>query len=230
MRPRTRYLYLYTLCGALLVFVLLLSACAEPPASIDVTEEPTAAVAEVAPPAVELAPPDVSVAVVEEQPQRGPTQGGGETVEEPTAVPTLDAAELEAVQAALTENLATFLDDTQNYNATTAREVQEALDAREFPFLVDVRCHSEVLAANSRYIAGAIVVPLQLLAYNVDRLPQDKDTPIVVYGKSDADAAIGAMVIALLGYPDVKSMQGGSFNDWLAEGYATETLIAAGPG
>lgn len=219
----------FTLCGALpILSLLLLSACTAPPAEAIVEETAEPAV-ELAAPSVELAPPDLDDTPVDVLAEASSGEAGGQPAEAPTEIPTLDPAELELAEAALGENISMFLASMADHRAVTPTDINKAIEARNVPFLVDVRCQGDILAANSRYIGGAIVVPLQLLAYNTARLPTP-DTPIVVYGNGDTDAAIGTMTLAALGYTDVRAMVGGSFKGWAEAGYPSSILIAAGPG
>lgn len=209
-----------------MVFSLLLSACGTALAQSDM-EEPDPTAVEAAPLAVHLTPPELDA----EPAELGLEAPSGELTEQLTETPTLDPAEARLAEEALTANISAFLANMEtDYNVTTAADVYEAFEARDVPFLVDVRCEGDIAAVNGRYIAGAVVIPLPLLAYNGFRLPDDSDTPIAVYGRSDTDSAIGALTLAALGYKNVTSMQGGSFNAWLEAGYPTGRLISAGPG
>lgn len=174
---------------------------------------------------------------VEELPTREATAGGvEEPAVEPSAAPTealvaqlatQPAAEAPTptprpvqpptAEEALTANLAVFFSEMDNYNATTAADINARMAARQAPFLLDVRTAIEIMAKGG-YIPGAVIIPLKWLPYNLDRLPT-KDTPIVVYGVSETQAAIAAVTLSGLGYSDVKAMVGGSFNGWLAAGY-----------
>lgn len=83
----------------------------------------------------------------------------------------------------------------------------------EAPFIVDVREPNEWEEVG--YIEGAVNVPVRTIAQNLDLLPADLDTPIVVYCKAGARGAIGMTALQMLGYTDVRNLAGG-MDAWLA--------------
>lgn len=84
------------------------------------------------------------------------------------------------------------------------------------PFLLDVRETSEVQKDGA--IEGGINVPIRTLMANLDKLPQDKAAPIVVYCGSGHRSAIAMEVLSNMGYTNVKSLKGG-LTAWLAANY-----------
>ncbi|MFC2079615.1 rhodanese-like domain-containing protein [Candidatus Bipolaricaulota bacterium] len=74
---------------------------------------------------------------------------------------------------------------------------------------LDVRTSDEYEAG---HIPGAILVTLETLPENLDLLPEDKDTLIVVYCKSGWRASIGMVTLRLFGYVNAKGFDG----SWLA--------------
>lgn len=198
----------------LVVFSLLLGACTTP-AIDDAAEQAAPEQAQTEEPA---AGPTGAAAEPTEQPSEAPTAvHTAEPAEEPAGSPTVQPTVAPVAEEALTANLAPFFASMDNYNAITPAELEAQIAAGPSPFLLDVRSAVEIMAT-SGYIPGAVIIPLQLLAYNGDRLPT-VDTPIVVYGATDIQAAIGAVTLSALGYSDVKSMQGGGFRAWLEAGF-----------
>jgi rhodanese-related sulfurtransferase len=78
-------------------------------------------------------------------------------------------------------------------------------------FLLDIREVSE-LTANG-YIEGAVNIPIRTLLKNLDKLPADKAAPIIVTCGSGVRSPMGMEALQLLGYANVKNLQGG-FNGW----------------
>jgi rhodanese-related sulfurtransferase len=190
---------------ALLVLVsLLLSACGGGEMATQAPAEPETVVEDPAPEVVEE--PE---AVVEPEPE----------VEPEPAAPDLDGA------------FGDLLANMTSYNTTNADALLEAMvDAP--PFLVDVRTVEEV--QENGYIEGAINIPLNELAQNLNLLP-DFDTPIVTYCGSGWRATIAMTALDALGWNDVKALKV-TFADWVAAGNPVvegvpeaEVLDAASP-
>lgn len=222
MRQPTRLRIFTTLSGVLLIASLLLGACAAPPVEGNAAEAST--------PALEPAQQETTeepAAEPTDAPTAEPTEAPtdvGETPEEagteaPVETPTGAPAGVEVPEEALRANLAAFLADSDGYNATTPADIDRESSEGVAPFLLDVRAQEE-LEKNRRYIPGAVIVPLKLLAHNLNKLPST-DTPVVVYGATDVQAAIGAVALSALGYQDVRSMQGDSFGGWVEAGLPT---------
>ena len=82
---------------------------------------------------------------------------------------------------------------------------------------VDVRSSEDYEA---EHIPGAILVTLETLPENLDKLPADKGTLIVTYCKTGWRADLGMMTLRLLGYANVKGFDG-SIVAWIEAGYPT---------
>ncbi len=93
------------------------------------------------------------------------------------------------------------------------------------PFIVDVREPSEIEA--NGYIKGAINLPLRTLLQNLDKLPA-LDKPIVVYCGIGHRGAMAMASLRLLGYTDVRSINGG-FNAWVKANLPVEKGKMADP-
>ncbi|NWG17147.1 MAG: hypothetical protein HXY41_10965 [Chloroflexi bacterium] len=84
------------------------------------------------------------------------------------------------------------------------------------PFLLDVRETTEW--ETDGYIEGAVNVPLRSLAQNLSQLPEDKNTPILVYCKAGLRGSIGMTTLGMLGYTNVRNMSGG-ISAWINAGF-----------
>jgi rhodanese-related sulfurtransferase len=81
------------------------------------------------------------------------------------------------------------------------------------PFLLDVREEKEV--SDNGKIADSVNIPTRTLFRSLDKLPQDKSAPVVVYCAIGHRGGMGMMALQLLGYTNVKSLASG-FNAWKA--------------
>jgi rhodanese-related sulfurtransferase len=88
------------------------------------------------------------------------------------------------------------------------------------PFILDVRERSEF--DGGERIAGAVNIPLRELPKALDRLPDGKGTPIVVYCAIGHRGAVAMMALRLWGYTNVRSIRNG-LNGWKAAGLAIAT-------
>ena len=82
---------------------------------------------------------------------------------------------------------------------------------------LDVRSSDDYEAG---HIPGAILVTLETIPGNLDKLPEDKDTLIVAYCKSGWRANLGMMTLRLLGYTNAKGFDG-SWLAWTDAGHPT---------
>ena len=82
---------------------------------------------------------------------------------------------------------------------------------------LDVRTPEDYEAG---HIPGAIQVTLETLPENLDKLPQDMETLIIAYCKGGWRAAIGMVMLRLLGYVNVKGFNG-SWLAWTEAGHPT---------
>ena len=86
--------------------------------------------------------------------------------------------------------------------------------------LIDVREPSEL--ASNGWIEGEINIPVRTLIKNLDKLPADKATPIIVTCGSGVRSPMAMEALQLLGYTNVKNLQGG-FSAWKAANLAIKT-------
>lgn len=88
------------------------------------------------------------------------------------------------------------------------------------PFLLDVRNQSEWDADG--HIAGALLVPVAQLSQNLDKLPADLTTPVIVYCGVGTRGNYGMLFLKTLGYTNVKNLAGG-FTAWKDAGLPVAT-------
>jgi rhodanese-related sulfurtransferase len=79
--------------------------------------------------------------------------------------------------------------------------------ADKTPFLLDVRTTTEW--DENGYIEGAVHIPFSDFLTNLDKIPAEKDAPIVIYCASGHRGAMTAMALRLMGYTDVSNLGGG---------------------
>jgi rhodanese-related sulfurtransferase len=101
-----------------------------------------------------------------------------------------------------------------SFGAVRPADLKAELDGGATPLLVDVRTADEYAEG---YIAGAINVPINELADNLNLLP-DLDADIVVYCGSGHRSALALTALNTMGYTNVRSMISG-FGAWTGAGY-----------
>lgn len=79
--------------------------------------------------------------------------------------------------------------------------------AEKAPVLIDVRSQAEW--DKDGYIDGAVHVPFSDFLTSLDKIPAEKDAPIVIYCASGHRGAMAAMALRLMGYTDVSNLGGG---------------------
>jgi rhodanese-related sulfurtransferase len=94
----------------------------------------------------------------------------------------------------------------QKWNGIAPAALKDALAVAN-PLIVDVREPAEL--KESGMIEGAVNIPLRTLVKSLDKLPDDKAAPIVVYCAVGHRGALAMMTLHLLGRPNVKSLSGG---------------------
>jgi rhodanese-related sulfurtransferase len=93
-----------------------------------------------------------------------------------------------------------------DFDTVLAKTLAAKQNAGENVFVLDVREAEEFKAG---HIEGAVNVPIRTLAQDGKNLPKDKAAPIAVVCKSGIRAAYGTMTLKLMGYTNVKDLQGG---------------------
>lgn len=99
-----------------------------------------------------------------------------------------------------------------NFYTVIAADLNAELE-ESAPFILDVRTTEEV--TTDGYIKDAVVIPVNELFTQFDKLPTDKAAKIVVLCKSGHRGSFAMMALRMLGYTDVRNL-GGGMNAWLA--------------
>ena len=106
----------------------------------------------------------------------------------------------------------------KKYNLLKVADVNNQMKVRPNLILLDVRKPAEL--AKLGKLPAAMNIRLNSLAKNLDKLPQ-KDAAIIVYCKSGTRATYAACSLGILGYTNVKVMDGG-FAAWTKARYKVE--------
>ncbi len=105
------------------------------------------------------------------------------------------------------------------FNGVAPAKAKEQMDAGK-PFILDVREPKEL--QDNGFIEGAVNIPVRTLTKNLDKLPSDKNAPILVYCAIGHRGALALGVLNLLGYTNAKSISNG-FNAWKAANLPVKT-------
>ncbi len=103
------------------------------------------------------------------------------------------------------------------YGLTPANALKE-LQSDKKPFMLDVR-EAQELTDNGK-IEGAVNIPIKTLYANLDKLPKEKDAPIVTFCAIGHRGGMAMTTLQLLGYTNVRNL-GGGFNAWKAASLPT---------
>ena len=118
-------------------------------------------------------------------------------------------------KAAFAANFQRMLETMEGYNTINADGLLEAMVTDAPPFILDVRTIAEV--EEQGHIAGAVNIPLNELAQNLNALPADFTTPIVAYCGSGWRATIAMTALHGMGWEDVKALKT-PFAEWVEAG------------
>lgn len=102
-----------------------------------------------------------------------------------------------------------------DYEDISVKEAKNRIDANPEIFILDVRWASEF---NDGHIQGAVNINVNFIFSNVDKLPTEKNTEIIVYCDNGLRSRDGAEKLIILDYTNVSNMKEG-FNDWRKSGY-----------
>ena len=100
-----------------------------------------------------------------------------------------------------------------SFYAIGAASLNEALAGGATPVFIDVRSQAEW--DKDGYIEGATLIPMPEFMSNLDKLPTDQSTPILVYCGSGHRGGIMMTALRLMGYTDVTNL-GGGLGAWKA--------------
>lgn len=124
----------------------------------------------------------------------------------PTVAPTPAAAAFD-IKAVLDKYLTALPDGFYNIAPAAAADQMKATKT----FLLDLREQSEI--TTNGYVDGEVNIPTRTLIKNLDKLPADKAAPIIVMCGSGVRSPMGTEALVMLGYTNVKNLQGG-FGAW----------------
>jgi rhodanese-related sulfurtransferase len=117
-------------------------------------------------------------------------------------------------KAAFAASYQAMLETMEGYNTLQADGLMEQIVADEPPFILDVRTTAEV--EEQGHIEGAVHIPLDELAQNLNSLPA-YTTPIVTYCGSGWRATIAMTSLYGMGWENVKALKT-PFADWVEAG------------
>lgn len=121
-------------------------------------------------------------------------------------------AQVPAIQEAALAYLTNLPPD---FRSITVPALKTRLDAGERPFILDVR---EATETATGYIQGAVLVPIRTLPRNLDRLPADKNTELIVICASGLRSSYVVMALTMMGYTNVKGV-GLGMREWTAQNF-----------
>ena len=98
------------------------------------------------------------------------------------------------------------------------RELQERLQRREDPLVVDVRAPGEYAQVR---VPRSVNAPLAALESGHGSLPDDRDAPIVTVCNVGQNSITALLVLKSLGYRNVRNLRGGLVA-WVEEGFALD--------
>ncbi len=110
------------------------------------------------------------------------------------------------------------------YRIDTQHFIENQVNGMDY-FIIDVREPDEFAAG---HIEGAVNIPLREVGHSLDRLPDGKTMPILVYCHSQKRATHALVVLRELGYSNVYNLTGGwaAYQEWKA---AHPVLPTPGP-
>jgi rhodanese-related sulfurtransferase len=177
----------YSLFALLIILSMILGACASPTAA----------------PVVEPQAPAAPVVQPTQPP--APTKAPEPTPVPPTPTPEPVVYDWESMFAAVIEGM----DPEKAFGSVKVSSFNEELTSKA-PFILDVREAGEI--EKEGYIDGAVHIPVRQVMTSLDMLPGVND-PIVVYCGSGHRGAFVYAALKMLGYTNVRNLNGG-LNAW----------------
>jgi len=99
-----------------------------------------------------------------------------------------------------------------------ASDLSAAIAAGKPPLIIDVRSPEEYRAG---HVPGAVLLPVQAFPQAIERLPPDRDRPIVVYCEMGPRAGLARMALRMSGYTRVSTLEG-HMRAWRENGLTME--------
>ena len=103
-----------------------------------------------------------------------------------------------------------------DFNGIRGEVLKAKLDSGEQIFLLDVRERNEFVLG---HIEGSTNIPVREVPQNLAKLPQDKNTPIVVICAGAVRSGYVVMALKEKGYTNVKHLGQGFVTAWQKAGY-----------
>jgi len=104
----------------------------------------------------------------------------------------------------------------KGFNNLARDNFKELLDSNENVFLFDTHIPEQ------QHIKGTdAFIPYNKIESNLDKLPEDKTTPVAVYCRSGSMSIEASQKLIDLGYENVYNLEGGA-NSWRVAGYEFE--------
>ncbi len=94
---------------------------------------------------------------------------------------------------------------TGEYRTISPADAKAWLDSEDPPLLLDVRTHEENLSVR---IPRSFLIPIDDLEREIDRIPADKDEPIIIYCRSGNRSAVAARILLEAGFTNVYDLGG----------------------
>lgn len=116
-----------------------------------------------------------------------------------------------------------FVNMPEGFYSVKSDKLAEELTGSDLPFIIDVRSKAEW--DKDGYIEGSINLPFSEFFANLDQIPADKDSRIIVLCASGHRGGIVTMALNLMGYTDVVNL-GGGLNGWKAAGLPVAGLVS----
>ncbi len=137
----------------------------------------------------------------------------------PEAAQSISTPEVDAQRLAYFDKYLSSLDPAAGFGSVKNDVLNTELAEGKEIFLLDVRRQAEW--DENGYIAGAVLVPLNDLPANLDKLPTDKAAPIVVICATGHRGTPAQMYLQALGYTNVRNLNGG-MNGWIGAQFPVE--------
>ncbi len=101
------------------------------------------------------------------------------------------------------------LSDSSSYKKINLDELKNMIENNPNLIILDVRTEKE---HNNRNIPNSVLVESHKLKGNIEKIVEDKETPIVVYCESGGRSRASALTLLFLGYTEVYDF--GSIRNW----------------
>lgn len=126
-----------------------------------------------------------------------------------TTVPVTETSTTTATMVSTTTTGSTDHEEPASVQLIEPDEALQMLEDNPDAVLLDVRTEQEFA---SGHINGAVLIPVDEITARLAELPEDKNTPIIVYCRSGNRSATAARLLTKAGYRSVYDL--GGINSW----------------